>query len=122
MSAVHPDEVDRDRNARRAALAGGVGTLIEFFDFSVYAYVSVTIAPLFFPGGDPTASLLATLAVFGTAYVVRPLGGILFGHLGDRHGRRAALVATVVCMGVASTLIGLLPTHASIGAAACSSV
>ncbi|MBW0101251.1 MFS transporter [Pseudonocardia sp. KRD291] len=118
MSAAHSDEVDRNRNARRAALAGGVGTLIEFFDFSVYAYVSVTIAPLFFPGGDPTASLLATLAVFGTAYVVRPLGGILFGHLGDRHGRRTALVATVVCMGAASTLIGLLPTHASIGAAA----
>jgi MHS family proline/betaine transporter-like MFS transporter len=110
------DEPARDRIAKRAALAGGVGTLIEFFDFSVYAYLSITIAPLFFPSADATTSLLATLAVFGTAYVIRPLGGVVFGHIGDRRGRRFALIATVVSMGLASTLIGLLPTHAQVGA------
>jgi MFS transporter, MHS family, proline/betaine transporter len=102
--------------ARRAALAGGVGTLIEFYDFSVYGYLAITLAPLFFPSDNPTTSLMATLALYGVAYVARPLGGALFGHLGDRRGRRVALVATVVAMGVASTLVAILPTHAQIGA------
>jgi MHS family proline/betaine transporter-like MFS transporter len=111
-------ERDHERLAKRATLAGGVGTFIEFYDFSLYGYLSITIAPLFFPSDNPTTSLLATLAVFGTAYVVRPLGGVLFGHIGDSRGRRTALIATIVTMGVGSMLMALLPTHAQIGAAA----
>ncbi len=104
--------------SRRAAASGFVGTLIEYYDFSLYGYMAVVIAPLFFPGGDPTVSLLAALAVFGTAYVVRPLGGIVFGHIGDRYGRKTALLGTLVCMGVGSTLMGILPTFEQAGYAA----
>ncbi|QSE90664.1 MFS transporter [Rhodococcus pseudokoreensis] len=116
MGVRPSDGTDRDhRRARRAALAGGVGTLIEYYDFSLYGYMAVVIAPLFFPSEDPVTSLLSALAVFGTAYLVRPLGGIVFGHIGDRFGRKKALMATLVCMGIGSTLMGLLPTPAQIG-------
>ena len=101
--------------ARRAAIAGGVGTLIEYYDFAVYGFLTVTIAPLFFPSESSGASVLATLAVFGVAYVARPLGGIFFGRFGDRRGRRSALVITVVSMGAACGVLGLLPTHAMVG-------
>ncbi|MGW1740596.1 MFS transporter [Nocardia sp. NPDC001965] len=101
--------------ARRAAIAGGVGTLIEYYDFAVYGFLAVTIAPLFFPSDNPGASILSTLAVFGVAYVARPLGGIFFGRLGDRRGRRHSLVITVVSMGVACGILGLLPTHSAVG-------
>ena len=103
------------RRTRRAAVAGGVGTLIEYYDFSLYGYMAVIVAPLFFPNADPIISLLSALAVFGTAYLIRPLGGIVFGHIGDRYGRKKALVATLVCMGLASTAMGLLPTYAQLG-------
>ncbi|MEJ2866998.1 MFS transporter [Actinomycetospora sp. OC33-EN08] len=108
----------RSTTARRAALAGGVGTLIEYYDFSVYAFLAVTIGPLFFPSTEPGVSILLTLAVFGSAYVMRPLGGWFFGRLGDRRGRRHALVVTVVAMGICCGLLGLLPTYAAIGVAA----
>lgn len=106
------------RLTRRAALAGGVGTLIEYYDFGVYGFLAVFIAPLFFPSENSAVSILSTLAVFGVAYVARPVGGIFFGRLGDRVGRRTALIASVVAMGVASGLLGVLPTHAAIGVAA----
>ncbi|MCG0288617.1 MFS transporter [Streptomyces sp. PSAA01] len=103
------------RTVRRAMLAGSIGTLIEYFDFSVYGYLAVAIAPQFFPGDDPAASTLAALAVFATGLVVRPIGGVFFGWIGDRWGRRKALVSSVLCMGVASSLTGLLPTYSQIG-------
>ncbi|MCE3550970.1 MFS transporter [Pseudonocardia sp. RS11V-5] len=101
--------------ARRAALAGGVGTLIEYYDFSVYAFLAVTLGPLFFPSDRPAVSVLLTLAVFGSAYVMRPLGGWYFGRLGDRRGRRHALVVTVVTMGLFSGILGILPTYPGAG-------
>ncbi len=103
------------RTALRAAVAGGVGTLIEYYAFSVYGFVAVVIAPQFFPSSNPATSVLATLAVFGSGYLMRPLGGIFFGRLGDRTGRKTALVATVVSMGMCCALLGLLPTYAQIG-------
>ncbi|WP_328766429.1 MFS transporter [Streptomyces sp. NBC_00286] len=106
------------RTVRRAMLAGSLGTLIEYYDFSVYGYLAVVIAPQFFPSDDPAASLLAALAVFATGLVVRPVGGVFFGWLGDRWGRRKALVSSVLCMGVASSITGLLPTYGQIGVAA----
>lgn len=102
-------------DSKRAAVSGFVGTLIEYYDFSLYGYMAVVIAPLFFPSGDATVSLLAALAVFGSAYVMRPLGGMVFGHIGYKRGRKAALLGTLVCMGVGSTLMGLLPTHEQVG-------
>ncbi|NKY35616.1 MHS family MFS transporter [Nocardia speluncae] len=101
--------------ARRAAIAGGVGTLIEYYDFAVYGFLAVIIAPLFFPSDNSAVSILSTLAVFGVAYVARPLGGIFFGRLGDRRGRRHSLVITVVSMGIACGILGLLPTHSAVG-------
>ncbi|MCX0272804.1 MFS transporter [Nocardia zapadnayensis] len=103
------------RQARRASLAGMLGTLVEYYDFSVYAFLAVIFAPSFFPAGNPAVATLGALLVFASAYLVRPLGGIAFGWIGDRAGRRTALTATVLLMGFASVVIGLLPTYASIG-------
>jgi MHS family proline/betaine transporter-like MFS transporter len=104
--------------ARRAAVAGFAGTFIEYFDFALYGVLTVYLAPLFFPAQDPAVSLLASLAVFGAGFVARPVGGILVGYLGDRHGRRIALLTTVLLMGACSALVGVLPTYAQVGALA----
>ncbi|WP_190814022.1 MFS transporter [Saccharopolyspora pogona] len=117
-TAQHSEKVISSRSARRASLAGGVGTLIEYYDFSVYGLLTLTIGPLFFPSHNPTVSTLSTLAVFASSYLIRPLGGWFFSRLGDRRGRRTALVATIVSMGVASGVIGLLPTYGQVGVAA----
>jgi MHS family proline/betaine transporter-like MFS transporter len=104
--------------ARRTAIAGFAGSFVEYYDFTLYAVLTVYFAPLFFPSDDPSTSLLAGLAVFGAGFVARPIGGILFGRYGDRHGRRNALVFSVLLMGACSTLVGLLPTYGAIGLAA----
>ncbi|MEV6899653.1 MFS transporter [Amycolatopsis sp. NPDC051372] len=103
------------KEVRRVGLAGGIGTLIEYYDYALYGYVSAIIAPLFFPGKDPVASLLAVLAVFALSYVIRPVGGIVFGWIGDRFGRKRSLLVTVVGIGLANTAIGVLPTYATVG-------
>ena len=96
-----------------------VGTTIEFFDFYIYATASVLVFPrLFFPASDPSAATLLSLATFGVAFLARPIGSALFGHFGDRIGRKATLVAALLTMGVSTVLIGLLPAHATIGIAA----
>jgi MHS family proline/betaine transporter-like MFS transporter len=92
-----------------------IGNFTEWFDFAVYGAVAVTLGRVFFPTGDPVASLLASLAVFGIAFVFRPLGGAVLGSLGDRRGRRTALSAAVVGISGATTLIGLLPSYATAG-------
>jgi metabolite-proton symporter len=100
----------------RIVVASMVGTTIEFFDFYIYATAAVSVFPhLFFPKGDGTAALLASLATFGLAFVARPLGSILFGHFGDRVGRKATLVGSLLTMGIATFAIGLLPTYAQVG-------
>lgn len=100
----------------RVILASLIGTTIEFYDFYVYATAAVLVFPhLFFPTGNPTTALLASFAVFGAAMVARPLGAVFFGHLGDRVGRKTTLVAALLTMGIATFLIGLLPTYALIG-------
>jgi len=100
----------------RVILASLVGTTIEFYDFYVYATAAVLVFPhLFFPAGNDTTALLASFAVFGAAMVARPLGAIFFGHLGDRRGRKVTLVGALLTMGIATFLIGLLPTYAMAG-------
>ncbi|OLM30138.1 L-Proline/Glycine betaine transporter ProP [Pseudonocardia sp. Ae717_Ps2] len=101
--------------SRRAALAAASGTAVEYYEFGVYGYLAVVIGPLFFPSADPVASLLSTLAVFGSAFLMRPLGGIVLGRLGDRLGRKPVLVFTITGMGTATALVGLLPTAATAG-------
>src|SRR6201991_1474979 len=93
---------------RRIAVASMVGTTVEFYDFYVYANAAVAVFPLlFFPKGNTTTALLASLATFGLAFVARPLGSILFGHFGDRVGRKATLVGALLTMGMSTFLIGL---------------
>lgn len=120
--APHPGTVTESpephRISPRVIAAGAVGSIVEYFDFGVYGYVATILATLFFVGDDPTAGLLATLATFAVAFVLRPVGGIMFGHFGDRYGRKNALAATIGLMAVASGLIGVLPTYASIGVGA----
>jgi len=100
----------------RVLLASLIGTTIEFYDFYVYATAAVLVFPhLFFPAGNETTALLASFAVFGAAMVARPLGAIFFGHLGDRRGRKVTLVGALLTMGIATFLIGVLPTYAMAG-------
>ncbi len=103
---------------RRAIAAAVVGNVLEWYDFAVYAFMATVIAKRFFPAHDEVSSLLAAFATFGVGFVIRPLGGIVIGRLGDRRGRKAALVLTVVSMAGATVAIGLLPTYDSIGVAA----
>lgn len=100
----------------RVITASLIGTTIEFYDFYAYATAAVLVFPiLFFPTGDDTTALLSSFAVFGAAMVARPIGAIVFGHFGDRFGRKATLVASLLTMGIATFLIGLLPTYGQIG-------
>ncbi|MDZ4267416.1 MAG: MFS transporter [Mycobacterium sp.] len=101
---------------RRIVMASMVGTTIEFYDFYIYATAAVSVFPhLFFPKSDPTTALLASLATFGLAFVARPVGSVLFGHFGDRVGRKATLVGSLLLMGIATFAIGLLPTYTQAG-------
>ena len=101
---------------RRIVLASMVGTTIEFYDFYIYATAAVSVFPhLFFPKSDSTTALLASLATFGLAFVARPVGSVVFGHFGDRVGRKATLVGSLLLMGIATFAIGLLPTYAQVG-------
>ncbi|NHC04864.1 MHS family MFS transporter [Acinetobacter sp. 187] len=104
----------------RVLTASLVGTTIEFFDFYIYATAAVIIFPhLFFPAStDPTTATIQSLATFAIAFIARPIGAALFGHLGDRIGRKATLVAALLTMGLSTVCIGLLPTYAQIGIAA----
>src|SRR5829696_3849600 len=96
-----------------------IGTTIEFFDFYIYATAAVLVFPrLFFPASDPASATLASLATFAIAFLARPIGSALFGHFGDRIGRKTTLVAALLTMGVSTVLIGVLPTYATIGFAA----
>ncbi|TQL48716.1 metabolite-proton symporter [Homoserinimonas aerilata] len=100
----------------RVILASLVGTTIEFYDFYVYATAAVLVFPhLFFPTGNETTALLSSFAIFGAAMVARPVGAVFFGHLGDKVGRKTTLVAALLTMGIATFLIGVLPTYAVVG-------
>ena len=102
--------------ARRAGIAAFVGTTIEWYDFYVYATAAALVfGPLFFPSGDPLAETAAAFATFAVAFLVRPLGGIIFGHIGDKLGRRVSLVITLLLMGISTVLVGCLPTYETIG-------
>jgi len=103
-------------NPRRVLFASLIGTTIEFFDFYIYGTAAVLVFPfLFFPGDNPATATLQSLATFALAFFARPLGSALFGHYGDRIGRKATLVAALLTMGLSTVAIGLLPTYASIG-------
>ena len=104
---------------RKVALTALAGTSIEWYDFFLYATAAALVFPsVFFPESDPTMGLILSFGTFAFGFVARPIGGILFGHFGDRIGRKKTLVTALILMGVASTLIGLMPAYATIGIAA----
>jgi len=114
---VEPIAIPKRTNTPAQVLfASVIGTTIEFFDFFIYANASVLVFPnLFFPATEPTLALLASLATFGIAFLARPIGSALFGHFGDRVGRKTTLVASLLTMGLSTLTIGLLPTYSAIG-------
>ncbi len=103
---------------RRAIIGASIGNAVEWFDFAIYGFLATFIAANFFPAGDETAALLNTFAIFAAAFFMRPLGGFVFGPLGDRIGRQRVLAVVILLMSGATVAIGLLPTYASIGVAA----
>ena len=114
MAAIAPPA-----KPRTILFASLIGTTIEFYDFYIYATAAVLVFPrLFFPASDPGAATLQSLATFAIAFLARPVGSALFGHFGDRIGRKSTLVAALLTMGVSTILIGLLPTYDRIGVAA----
>ena len=118
MSAP-PADVRSVNSPAQVLFASLIGTAIEFFDFYIYATAAVLVFPrLFFPAEDPAAATLASLATFAIAFFARPIGSALFGHFGDRIGRKATLVAALLTMGLSTVAIGALPTYATIGVAA----
>ncbi|CAM5367913.1 Glycine betaine/L-proline transporter ProP OS=Streptomyces tendae OX=1932 GN=proP PE=4 SV=1 [Streptomyces tendae] len=100
---------------RRAVKAAALGNAMEWFDFGVYSYIAVTLGKVFFPSGNPTAQLLSTFGAFAAAFLVRPLGGMVFGPLGDRIGRQKVLAVTMIMMAAGTFAIGLIPSYATIG-------
>ncbi|MEV4249974.1 MFS transporter [Streptosporangium canum] len=108
-------DIRRPVTSKKPLFGASVGTLIEFYDFAVYALTVPVIASQFFPAGDPGVALIYAFAVYGVAFVARPLGGIVFGAIGDRLGRRRVLTLVLTLIGLATALIGVLPTYAEVG-------
>ena len=110
------DDPEYAANLRRATLASTVGSALEYYDFALYGLASALIfSKLFFSNLDPATALIASFATFGVGFVARPLGGLFFGTIGDRLGRKWVLVVTILLMGGSSTLVGALPTYDTIG-------
>jgi len=122
--AIEPARVELSANSAstsdraRAVYAGSAGIILEWFDYGVYGTLAPVISGIFFPAKEPIISILLTLLVFGLGFVSRPLGAIIFGHIGDRHGRKISLAWTIYIMALATCCIGFVPSYASIGVAA----
>ena len=115
-SALIPDGQARKQDLNRAAWACSLGSALEYYDFALYTLASALIfGPLFFPEQTRAMSLIASFGTYFLGFAVRPLGGVLFGMIGDRVGRKFVLTSTVLLMGVSSTLIGALPTFSQVG-------
>ena len=114
-----PTSVNQDKNMRKVALTALAGTSIEWYDFFLYGAAAALIFPTAFFGEVPeTTALILSLLTFAAGFIARPIGGIIFGHFGDKVGRKKTLIAALMLMGISSTLIGLLPTYAMIGVTA----
>jgi MFS transporter, MHS family, alpha-ketoglutarate permease len=119
--AIAPGAIDdaADRRRRIFAIVGSSsGNLVEWYDFYCYAFFALYFAPAFFPSGDATSQLLQTAGIFAVGFFMRPIGGWLFGRIADRVGRRTSMIMSVLMMCAGSLLIGILPTHATVGTAA----
>jgi MFS transporter, MHS family, proline/betaine transporter len=115
---MRPAIIAHKETVRKTGLAGAIGSLLEWYDFSVYGFLAPILGSRFFPADDQVASLLAAFGVFAIGYAARPLGGAVFGHIGDKFGRKPAMIISAIMMGLATLAIGLLPDHTQIGTAA----
>jgi len=111
-------DVSEARTRRKVIAAGVTGNVLEWYDFAVYGFYAPIIGRLFFPSDDPTVSLIASFGAFAAGFLMRPVGGFIFGHIGDKIGRKKALVLSVMLMAIPTGVIGFLPDHATIGVAA----
>jgi MFS family permease len=112
----HGPAREPSKTPRKAVLASWIGSVLEYYDFFIYGTAAALVfGKVFFPSANPTTGTLLSLATYGVAYVARPVGAVFLGHLGDRYGRKRVLVLTVTVMGVATFLVGCLPTYSDIG-------
>lgn len=107
-----------DQHMLRNTIGGIFGNILEWYDFAVFGFLAPIMGGLFFPADDPMAGLIKTYGVFAAGYLMRPLGGIVFGHIGDKYGRKKALQLSIVIMAIPTVLVGCLPTHAQLGVTA----
>src|SRR6202007_2790186 len=116
VAAVPLNDADHRAQLRRAVIASTIGTTIEWYDFLLYGQMAaIVFAKLYFPSSDPLTGTLQAFAVFAVGFVARPIGAAIFGHYGDRIGRKGALIATLLLMGIATFLIAFVPSYESIG-------
>jgi MFS family permease len=107
------------KTPRKAAASGWIGSALEYYDFAIYGQAAALVfSTVFFPKGNPTVALIASLATYGVGYVIRPIGAMVLGHWGDKHGRKNVLVIAMLLMGASTFAVGLLPTYAAVGALA----
>lgn len=118
MRNDHVPTPKRASTPRRLLLAGAIGSVLEWYDFTIFGAFAVVLAKVFFAGDDELTGILSTFAIFGVGFLARPLGAVLFGYLGDRVGRRRTLILTILLMAIPTTLMALVPTPAQIGVAA----
>ena len=111
----NPGQEEQGKTLRRVVVSSFLGNFIEWFDYASYSYFATVIALVFMPSGDPTVALLETFAVFALSFLMRPVGAVFWGNMGDKKGRKWALTASILLMSGATFLIGCLPTYAMIG-------
>src|ERR1700736_2596936 len=115
-AALAENDPERARQLRRAIIASTVGTTIEWYDFFLYSTVTgLVFSKLYFPNSDPFVGTLQAFAIYAVGFVARPIGAAIFGHYGDRIGRKSTLIATLLLMGVATFLVAFVPTYEQIG-------
>jgi len=116
MASATEHEPHGKRQTKKAAASGWIGSALEYYDFFIYATAASLIFPqLFFPSGDPTVAIVASLATYGVGYIARPIGAFFLGHWGDTHGRKTVLLVCMFLMGFSTMAVGLLPTYAQVG-------
>src|SRR5690349_2684357 len=116
MSAVTEHEPHGVHETRKAAASGWIGSALEYYDFFIYASAAALVFPqIFFPSGNPTVAIVASLATYGVGYIARPIGAFVLGHWGDTHGRKTVLLICMFMMGFSTMAVGLLPTYGQVG-------
>src|ERR1700758_5446920 len=116
MADASTHEPRGTHQTNKATASGWIGSALEYYDFFIYATAASLVFPqLFFPSGNPTAAIVASLATYGVGYVARPIGAFVLGHWGDTHGRKTVLLVCMFLMGISTMCVGLLPTYGQVG-------